>query len=74
MNGRDRIVGAGLAEVSELKAIEMDVRKAVDNDVKRVSLAFSTGWPGQGLKSLKGQSHEIFDPLFFTLNCTGTQT
>lgn len=32
---RDRIVGAGLAEVSELKAIEMDVRKAVDNDVKR---------------------------------------
>ena len=29
-------MGAGLAEVSELKAIEMDVRKAVDNDVKKV--------------------------------------
>jgi hypothetical protein len=33
---RDRIVGAGLAEVSELKAIEMEVRKSVDNDVKKV--------------------------------------
>jgi len=32
---RDRIVGAGLAEVGELKAIEMEVRKSVDNDVKK---------------------------------------
>jgi hypothetical protein len=41
---RDRIVGAGLAEVSELKAIEMDVRKAVDNDVKRVSDVSVSRW------------------------------
>merc|ERR1712198_236640 len=33
---RDRIVGAGLAEVSELKAIEAQVRKDVDADVKKV--------------------------------------
>merc|ERR1711887_162602 len=33
---RDRIVGAGLAEVSELKAIEVQVRKDVDADVKKV--------------------------------------
>merc|ERR1712042_52651 len=32
---RDRIVGAGLAEVSELKAIEAQVRKDVDADVKK---------------------------------------
>jgi hypothetical protein len=31
-------VGAGLAEVSELKAIEMEVRKSVDNDVKKVTV------------------------------------
>merc|ERR1712236_124915 len=33
---RDRLVGAGLAEVSELKAIEAQVRKDVDADVKKV--------------------------------------
>merc|ERR1712212_805578 len=33
---RYRIVGAGLAEVSELKAIEAQVRKDVDADVKKV--------------------------------------
>ncbi|XP_023348976.1 probable pyruvate dehydrogenase E1 component subunit alpha, mitochondrial [Eurytemora carolleeae] len=33
---RDRIVGAGLVEVSELKAIEAQVRKDVDADVKKV--------------------------------------
>ena len=33
---RDRIVGAGLVEVSELKAIESQVRKYVDSDVKKV--------------------------------------
>ncbi len=38
---RDRIVGAGLAEVSELKAIEMEVRKSVDNDVKKVGTGTS---------------------------------
>merc|ERR1719356_623905 len=32
---RDRLVGAELAEVSELKAIEIDVKKAVDADVKK---------------------------------------
>merc|ERR1711887_57991 len=32
---RDRIVGAGLAEISELKAIEVQVRKDVDADVKK---------------------------------------
>jgi len=32
---RDRIVGAGLAEISELKAIEGQVRKAVDTDMKK---------------------------------------
>lgn len=32
---RDRIVSAGLADVSELKAIEVQVRKDVDADVKR---------------------------------------
>ncbi len=31
-------MGAGLAEVSELKAIEMEVRKSVDNDVKKVAV------------------------------------
>ncbi len=31
-------MGAGLAEVSELKAIEMEVRKSVDNDVKKVTV------------------------------------
>jgi hypothetical protein len=34
-------VGAGLAEVSELKAIEMEVRKSVDNDVKKVGTSTS---------------------------------
>merc|ERR1712198_143123 len=33
---RDRIVGAGLADVAELKAIEAQVRKDVDADVKKV--------------------------------------
>jgi hypothetical protein len=33
-------VGAGLAEVSELKAIEMEVRKSVDNDVKKVTVFY----------------------------------
>ena len=33
---RDRIVGAGLVEVSELKTIESQVRKDVDSDVKKV--------------------------------------
>jgi len=32
---RDRLVGAELAEVSELKAIEIEVKKAVDADVKK---------------------------------------
>jgi len=32
---RDRIVGAGLAEITELKAIEVQVRKDVDADVKK---------------------------------------
>merc|ERR1711942_38172 len=32
---RDRLVSAELAEVSELKAIEIDVKKAVDADVKK---------------------------------------
>merc|ERR1719438_187717 len=32
---RDRLAGAELAEVSELKAIEIDVKKAVDADVKK---------------------------------------
>merc|ERR1712152_68765 len=32
---RDRIVGAGLAEISELKAIEAQVKKKVDEDVKK---------------------------------------
>merc|ERR1711887_480175 len=32
---RDRLVGAELAEVSELKAIEIAVKKAVDADVKK---------------------------------------
>ncbi len=31
-------MGAGLADVSELKAIEMEVRKSVDNDVKKVTV------------------------------------
>lgn len=33
---RDRIVGAGLCDVAELKAIELQVRKDVDADVKNV--------------------------------------
>jgi len=32
---RDRLVGAELAEVSELKAIEIEVKKSVDADVKK---------------------------------------
>ena len=32
---RDRLVGAELPEVSELKAIEIEVKKSVDEDVKR---------------------------------------
>merc|ERR1712121_70846 len=32
---RDRIVAAGLADTAELKAIEIDVKKAVDADVKK---------------------------------------
>jgi len=32
---RDRIVGAGLADIAELKAIEVQVRKDVDADVKK---------------------------------------
>merc|ERR1712083_523757 len=32
---RDRLVGAELAEVSELKAIEIEVKKSVDEDVKK---------------------------------------
>jgi len=32
---RDRIVGAGLADIAELKAIEIQVRKDVDADVKK---------------------------------------
>merc|ERR1711915_809745 len=32
---RDRLVGAELAEVSELKAIEIEVKKSVDSDVKK---------------------------------------
>jgi hypothetical protein len=27
-------------------------------------------WPQAGLLQLKGQSHEIFDPRFFSFNCT----
>ena len=33
-----KIVGAGLVEVSELKAIEVQVRKYVDADVKKVKV------------------------------------
>ena len=33
---RDRLVGTELAEVSELKAIEIEVKKSVDADVKKV--------------------------------------
>jgi len=32
---RDRLVGAELAQISELKAIELEVRQAVDADVKK---------------------------------------
>jgi pyruvate dehydrogenase E1 component alpha subunit len=32
---RDRLVGAELAEVSELKSIEIEVKKSVDADVKK---------------------------------------
>merc|ERR1711970_17136 len=32
---RDRLVGAELAEVSELKAIDIEVKKSVDEDVKK---------------------------------------
>ena len=35
---RDRLVGAELAETSELKAIEIEVKKAVDADVKKAKV------------------------------------
>ncbi len=45
-------MGAGLAEVSELKAIEMEVRKSVDNDVKKVTVFIFTYIPGTYLCSM----------------------
>ena len=54
-------MSAGLAEVSELKAIELDVRKAVDNDVKRVGhmdgseiLVQNKSWPASYSEGCRG--------------------
>ena len=43
---RDRIIGAELAETSEIKAIELEVKQSVDADVKKakVEVCLSTSW------------------------------
>ena len=35
---RDRIIGAELAETSEIKAIELEVKQSVDADVKKAKV------------------------------------
>ena len=36
---RDRIIGAELAETSEIKAIELEVKQSVDADVKKAKVS-----------------------------------
>ena len=38
---RDRIIGAELAETSEIKAIELEVKQSVDADVKKAKVRFT---------------------------------
>ena len=38
---RDRIIGAELAETSEIKAIELEVKQSVDADVKKAKVIYS---------------------------------
>ena len=39
---RDRIIGAELAETSEIKAIELEVKQSVDADVKKAKVRIAS--------------------------------